>query len=316
MSTFAVISAASRPEARFSKYAWGVLAYNVFVVLWGALVRATGSGAGCGEHWPLCNGEVVPLFPQWHTVIEFTHRATSGLALLSVVALYFWSRRVFGKTQYARRASFFSLIFMINETLVGAMLVLLGLVAGNRSPWRAPVMGVHLVNTLLLLGALALAAWWSTQRTPRYWDAPMLGRAKAALIGLLLVSAAGGIAALGDTLFPVASLKQGMVDDFSRDAPILVQLRMLHPLMAFFVGGWVAMVAMRCQSRYDDPWVQRFSIALQFCVFAQFVLGAVNVLLLTPLWTQLMHLLLTDALWVSLILFTACLLSAREKTPA
>ena len=43
---------------RFAKYAWGVLAYNLVVILWGAFVRATGSGAGCGSHWPLCNGEV------------------------------------------------------------------------------------------------------------------------------------------------------------------------------------------------------------------------------------------------------------------
>src|SRR5690242_17268402 len=127
MATAVDVAPRSAGAFRFSTYAWAVLAYNILVVLWGALVRATGSGAGCGEHWPLCNGQVMPVFPQWHTGIEFTHRLTSGLALISVIVLYAWSRRAFGRPGPARSAAFFSLIFMLNETLVGAMLVLLGL---------------------------------------------------------------------------------------------------------------------------------------------------------------------------------------------
>src|SRR5947209_20626321 len=80
---------------RFALYAWSVLAYNVLVILWGAFVRATGSGAGCGNHWPLCNGGVVPRGPTVQTVIEFTHRATSGVALISVVVLIVWAYRAF-----------------------------------------------------------------------------------------------------------------------------------------------------------------------------------------------------------------------------
>ena len=64
--------------SRFSRYAWGVLGANLLVILWGAWVRITGSGAGCGEHWPDCNGQVVPRDPGVETLIEFTHRATSG----------------------------------------------------------------------------------------------------------------------------------------------------------------------------------------------------------------------------------------------
>ncbi|MFN8454080.1 MAG: COX15/CtaA family protein [Anaerolineae bacterium] len=72
---------------RFAKYVWTVLAYNLAVILWGAFVRASGSGAGCGSHWPLCNGEVIPRTPQMETLVEFTHRLTSGLALLLVIGL-------------------------------------------------------------------------------------------------------------------------------------------------------------------------------------------------------------------------------------
>src|SRR5689334_1905422 len=68
-------------QASLSRFAWFVVAYNVAVVVWGAYVRATGSGAGCGSHWPLCNGEFLPSAPQTKTAIEFTHRVTSGLSL-------------------------------------------------------------------------------------------------------------------------------------------------------------------------------------------------------------------------------------------
>jgi len=83
------------PQRRFAAFVWGVLVYNVAVILWGALVRATGSGAGCGGHWPLCNGEALPKISQIATVIEFTHRVMSGIALIAVVAMFVWARRAF-----------------------------------------------------------------------------------------------------------------------------------------------------------------------------------------------------------------------------
>ncbi len=77
-----------RSPPRFARFAWGVLAYNVAVILWGALVRATGSGAGCGGHWPLCNGDVLPDVSKIGTVIELTHRVMSGVALVLVAAMF------------------------------------------------------------------------------------------------------------------------------------------------------------------------------------------------------------------------------------
>src|SRR5450755_2070071 len=87
----ASISAIGRvPLARF---AWFLVAYNVAVIVWGAYVRATGSGAGCGSHWPLCNGEFLPTTPQTQTVIEFTHRVTSGVSLVLAAILLMWCWR-------------------------------------------------------------------------------------------------------------------------------------------------------------------------------------------------------------------------------
>jgi len=55
----------------FAKAAWGVLAYSILVILWGAYVRISFSGDGCGDHWPLCHGEVIPTAPSVKTLIEF-----------------------------------------------------------------------------------------------------------------------------------------------------------------------------------------------------------------------------------------------------
>src|SRR5947209_15255513 len=149
---------------RFAAYAWCVLAYNVFVVLWGAFVRATGSGAGCGNHWPLCTGTVIPRAPALQTVIEFTHRATSGLALISVAILLVWAWQAFPRKHPARTGAVLAVVFMVTEALLGAALVLLEHVAQNKSAGRGISISLHFVNTLTLLAVLALTAWWAGGR--------------------------------------------------------------------------------------------------------------------------------------------------------
>ena len=149
----------------FARFAWSVLAYDVAVIAWGALVRATGSGAGCGQHWPTCNGQVVPRSPAAQTLVEFTHRVTSGIALLLVVVLVLWARRVFARGHPVRKAAALSLVFIITEALLGAGLVLFGWVAKDASAGRGWAMGLHLANTFLLLAALALTAAFGERRS-------------------------------------------------------------------------------------------------------------------------------------------------------
>ncbi|HEX5691237.1 MAG TPA: COX15/CtaA family protein, partial [Roseiflexaceae bacterium] len=109
---------------RFRRYAWGVLGYNLLVIVWGAYVRASGSGAGCGSHWPLCNGTVLPRAPQIETIVELAHRLTSGLALIAVLGLVVWAVRLWPGSHRVRRGAFASLFFIILEALIGAGLVL------------------------------------------------------------------------------------------------------------------------------------------------------------------------------------------------
>src|SRR5690242_7259905 len=153
-------------QRAFARYAWGVLAYNVATVLWGAYVRATGSGAGCGNHWPLCNGEMMPRAAKIETLIEFTHRASSGVALLAVVGLLIWAFRAFPRGHMVRTGAVLASVFIVTEALIGASLVLLEHVAGNKSLGRAWSLSLHLINTFTLLAVLALTAWWASGGKP------------------------------------------------------------------------------------------------------------------------------------------------------
>jgi len=157
MATTTALTAKHIPQA-LMRYAWFVVGYNTLVILWGAVVRATGSGAGCGNHWPLCNGQVVPLSPRLDTVIEFTHRCMTGGATFVVLALLIWTFRATVKGQAARAAAVISTILLVNEAILGALLVKLGYVTGNQSVGRVVMLSIHLSNTLLLLGALTLTA--------------------------------------------------------------------------------------------------------------------------------------------------------------
>ncbi len=179
----------------YAKYAWFVVAFNMGVILWGAYVRATGSGAGCGSHWPLCNGVVIPRSQSVETLIEFTHRLSSGVAFLLVVGLLIWAWRVFPKGSIVRNGAVFSMLFMTTEALVGAGLVLFELVADNISIARAVSISIHLVNTFLLLACLSLTAWWSSGGKPvqlsgKNFYMSILG---LGFIGMLILGVSGAL---------------------------------------------------------------------------------------------------------------------------
>lgn len=291
--------------SRFRSFAWFALIYNVFVVLVGAYVRASGSGAGCGSHWPLCNGQVIPHAPQIQTVIEFTHRITSGLSLLIVAVLCMWAFRLFPARHRVRKLSVAAAAFLLAEALLGAGLVLFEFVAHNESIGRAFYLAAHLANTLLLLAALSLTAWWARPEDVRLrWrEVPWLFY--SALPVAVLVSITGAIAALGDTLHPAASLATGFRQDFSATATFLVRLRIVHPFVAGFGSLLFAVVAVYALGVTSRPVMRRLSILVLAATSVQLCAGVVNLSLLAPIWMQILHLLLADAVWISLVIFVA-----------
>jgi cytochrome c oxidase assembly protein subunit 15 len=310
MATSAMAAAASggwtRSRSLATRFAWSVVAYNVLVILWGALVRATGSGAGCGNHWPLCNGQVIPLAPRVDTMIEFTHRCMTGGATFAVIGLLMWVFRSTVKGQAARRAAVVSGLLLVNEAFLGALLVKLGYVTGNQSLGRVVMLSVHLANTLLLLAALTLTAtllgtgqrWCSLRAEMRG-----LGWVIAGLGATLLVGVSGSLAALGDTLYPSVSLRAAIAADFSRTAPMLLRVRWVHPASAVIASAFVLWLLGAAWSRGEHG-LAKLVVAL---LAMQFVLGAADVLLLAPVWLQLLHLLGADLYWVALVAGSAML---------
>jgi heme A synthase len=300
---------------KFAIYAWSVLAYNILVILWGAFVRATGSGAGCGSHWPSCKGEIIPLNAQTATLIEFTHRLTSGLALLLVIILLIWAWRAYPTGHRVRSGAKLSLFFIIVEALVGAGLVLFELVAYDTSTSRAVVVAAHLVNTFMLLGVLTLTAWWASGGAPMQWRGQ--GWAGWALwvgfIGISLVGASGAVIALGDTLFPVASLAEGWQQKFSPTAHFLIRLRPYHPIIAIAVGIYLILIAGILNILSPSPIRRALTKLLTGLYFAQLAAGAVNVALLAPIWMQLGHLLLSDLILIVWVIFMAAIFAQRTS---
>lgn len=318
MSSTADLAAASSlpvapARARFARYAWGVLAANLAVILLGAFVRATGSGAGCGAHWPLCNGEVLPREPALQTVIELSHRATSGLALLLVAGLVVGAWRAYPRAHVVRRGAALAAAFMASEAAIGAGLVLLRYVADDTRVARGYWVAGHLVNTFLLVAALTLTAWWASGGAAPRWRerrglaAALLGAAG----GVLLLGVSGAVTALGDTLFPVATLAEGKAMTFSDSAHLFVRLRIYHPLLALAVGAAVTAVAAAAVRHRPLPAVRRFAAAVVVLWLAQLALGAVNVYLLAPVSLQLLHLLVSDLIWIALVLLIAATLAAE-----
>jgi cytochrome c oxidase assembly protein subunit 15 len=306
----------SRPARGFPAYAWSVLIYNLAVILWGALVRATGSGAGCGGHWPLCNGDVLPASPQIATIIEFTHRAMSGVALVTAAILAAWGWKAFPKRHPARRWAAWSLVFMLTEALIGAALVLLGHVAKDESVGRVYSLSLHLINTFLLLASLALTAWWSI--SPETPTEPKRGRGQLflSLVALVIVAMAGVITALGDTLFPAHSLAQGIAEDFAGTASFLIRLRVIHPALAVIAASFIAFLALRQWRASETAPLRMLSKLLLVLLGAQIAIGSMTLLLRAPLPMQLLHLLTADALWITLVLFTSERLHGRGPAKA
>jgi cytochrome c oxidase assembly protein subunit 15 len=287
------------PSRAFVRYAWLTLGVTLLVIVWGAVVRATGSGAGCGSHWPLCNGDVVPLAPSTSTLIEFVHRVSSGGAMLLSLGLMVWARRVFPFGHQARRWAAIAFVFMLIEAAIGAGIVLLGLVEDNASALRAGYIGGHLVNTLLLVGAMVVTIWWGA---PDGFVrlAPMIERGTLGLtiglVALLAVAATGAVVALGDTLFPHASLAEGIAADFDATSHILIRLRIWHPVLAGLTAIWLLREAVVARG----PSASSRGLLITFVV-VQSLIGVVNLVLLAPLTIQMAHLLVSNLLWIAAV---------------
>jgi cytochrome c oxidase assembly protein subunit 15 len=299
-----------KPVARL---AW-LVAYNIAVILWGAYVRVSGSGAGCGSHWPLCNGEILPSGTQSQTLIEFVHRVTSAFSLVMVSFLVVWCWQRTSKGDWARYSSVCALFLLFNEALLGALLVLSDHVGLDPSAAHVLFLCLHFGNTLLLLAALTLTARWLSNRERRFVVFRKPHERIAIGLGLVSVMAigmTGSLASLGDTIFPAGSLRHALMQDFSSSSHVLLRLRLLHPVAAVIGSIYVLWLLWKFWVKPDrSVW----NLVLAVTLTAQITLGALNVILLAPIWLQMTHLLVAELFWILLVLASAELLLVEQQS--
>jgi heme A synthase len=304
-----------RPIARF---AWGLVAYDVAVVAWGAYVRATGSGAGCGRHWPTCNGEFVPRRARIETLVEFSHRASSGAAFVLTLVLLVWALRTFPPGHRVRRGAAAASAFMATEALIGAGLVLFALVAHDASMKRALSISLHLVNTFLLLASTALTAWWASGGAPLKLrgQRPVVIAIGVPLLAMMLVGATGAVTALGDTLFPTSSLAEGLAQDLAPSAHVFIRLRAIHPILAVGTAAATIVLASVVRALRPTGTVSVLSRLAAGLASVQVAAGLLDVVLSAPVAMQVLHLALADGVWLALTLTGAAALADEDSGPA
>ena len=301
----AISTGTLQPNRVLVRSAWAVVAYNVLVVLWGAVVRATGSGNGCGEHWPLCGGTVVQHWRTAASIIEFAHRATAGIDTVAILALLVWTWRATAPRHLARVAMGAAVVFTFTEALLGALLVELGLTAQSHSPLRAPYLALHLANTLFLLAALALTAHFLGRNEARMRGGVVLVFRKSAAFALgtvLLVGMSGAMAALADTLYPAPTLRAAFAQDLTPGAAWLLHVRWVHPALSLIAAAAILLLLtmpLRFGLRVRGGAMVAGLLGLQI------VLGIADVLLLAPTALQVAHLCAADLLWIALVAFAA-----------
>lgn len=303
----------------FGVVAWSTLAFTVAVVLGGLVVRATGSGDGCGASWPKCGDQFIPPNATVETLIEFGHRVSSFLAGVGVVVLVAMAWRLYDKGHVVRKAAVASMVLLVVEAVIGALLVRYGWVDDDVSVGRMVVVPMHLVNTFLLLAAITATAWWGSGRsTParslRSKEAMWLLAGALVLLG---IGATGALNALADTIFPADSVIGDLADKFGPTAPFLSRLRIVHPISAVIGGIVVAWIATG-RARFGSHFTGAAAAFVTWVVLSQMFIGIANIFFLTPLSLQLVHLGVADLLWVSYIVFSLSLMGdpIRSTTSA
>lgn len=298
---------------KFSKFTQYLIFYTLLVILWGAWVRISHSGDGCGDTWPLCNGQLIPEAQQNKTWVEYAHRMMSGIYGFLVLGLYLWARKIAPPKSKVRFWAGLSLFFTITEALLGAKLVLFGLVAKNDSPYRAFIMALHLVNSMMLTGSLALTWDFSksplaVKRTNNPFSFEGFSRQRilaGALVSFFVIAVTGAVAALSNTLFPSTSLMEGLASDWDSNSHYLLRLRGLHPLLGLLMGGSLALTAWLSiqMTKPTEMVLKNRSRYLATVTGIGILFGIATLVMLAPIWMKLVHLTIAHSIWIFLVLW-------------
>ena len=258
---------------RLTTLAWSAAACTYLLIVLGAIVRITGSGMGCGDHWPLCNGHLFPPLDDIGTVIEWSHRLLASVVSILVATLAFvaWRLRVPGIAPYA------ALGLLVPQVLLGAITVKTGLTPA--------IVVLHLIMAMLLLATLLTAATGSSLSL-RDRPVPLLLLAFVTVLFGALTANLGAAAACGG--FPLCNGQVWVT------AGPLALLQWTHRLLAYALAVVAVVWAIRSRGRG--------SVVVLGLIGLQVAIGAATVLLGLPSGLQAAHVAVGTAVWAAAIL--------------
>ena len=316
----------------FSCFCFSLLCFCLVVILWGAWVRISHSGDGCGAHWPDCQGQfLIDSSFTGKTWIEWIHRLLSAVFGLGVGLLVLLSFLPFSRGHTVRKSAIWVLLFTISEALIGAGLVLAGLTGGNVSFTRLLVMNLHVLNSLLLTGGLFIC--WRLSLGKRFekpfsyslslgkrFEKPFsyslfFGKQFKKLfspfgislwffiVAFFLIVFSGSLSSLAVSLFPSQGLWEGLVLDWASGSHWLVRFRVWHPILALLLTGsflfYYFGFLLPCSKKNKSLLRSHRIFILLLCV--TLLSGLMNLLLLSPVWLKLTHLFLFYLLVLSFL---------------
>jgi heme A synthase len=307
----------SRPSAGFRRLAVATAVATYLLIVWGGIVRVTGSGNGCGtqDQWPLCHGSLLPAW-QLQTLIEFTHRWIASICTVLVVVLtvaaWRWQRR---HRRIVIATSIAAALFVVQIGL-GALAVEYNLPGG--------VVMIHLANALLLFAVLVYVAVISTTvGTVRPASSTAVGSVRrpaiiavaatylVALSGAFVVETGSGA---GCNSWPVCG------GGFSLPSGQAATINMTHRVVAgvavLLLGGLMAVIARR---RRGEPAVRIGVMAVNLLLVLQVAAGALVVELGLPAWIRGLHIAIASLLWgtvVAVAVLTTQTIEAVSTSPA
>lgn len=289
-----------------TRFAWALVIYNLLVIGFGAFLRATYSGDGCGNHWPLCDGQLIPAFGELKQVFEYSHRISSGIILPLVLALAYKIFQQFPKGSQIRKTVMLVVTMTCFEALVGMMLVKFGWVNRDDSAARAIVMSFHVISTFVLVGALGATALLAGGAPPFKWkgQGPLGGGVTLGYLSLMFLGVSGAVSALGHTLKPVSNVLSAAVQT---NTHWMVRLQPLHPLIATAIGLFLLLLGGLMIHLRPDPKVKKAVQWLVALYAGQMAIGLLSITLKAPVWLQMTHLALADATFLA---YVACMVFA------
>lgn len=283
----------------FRRLCISTLCTSLFIFLWGAWLRFSFSGDGCGTDWPLCNSKIIPATTEaW---MEWIHRLSSSGFSILILCIVFYSFLCFPKKHRVRFWSLVAFALTVLEALIGAFLVIFSLTGHDQSILRPFVLEAHLINSLLLLASLVMC-WRHSLENP----IPSKKILKWSVLFILL-ALTGSIASLSNTLFPSSSLVGAFLMDFNFNSPGLVQLRILHPILTLLLGGGAVFYLYRkivknkitINLKNGFPSLSTEAILL-LCLLLGLTTGIGTLLSLSPIFMKLTHLFIAYMIWIAI----------------